>query len=49
MATPAPGVNLYPFDPIRGKYLWHCHNLQYQNNEMMRLYLVWLAPRVLAS
>ena len=36
----APGVNLYPFDPTRGKYVWHCHNLQHEDNEMMRPYVV---------
>ncbi|MGA2109808.1 MAG: multicopper oxidase domain-containing protein, partial [Syntrophorhabdales bacterium] len=25
--SPTPGANLYPFDPTRGKYVWHCHNL----------------------
>ena len=36
----APGVNLYPFDPTRGRYVWHCHNLQHEDNEMMRPYVV---------
>ena len=35
-----PGVNLYPFDPTRGRYVWHCHNLQHEDNEMMRPYVV---------
>lgn len=38
--SPAPGVNLYPFDPTRGKYVWHCHNLQHEDNEMMRPFMV---------
>ncbi|MGB8991360.1 MAG: multicopper oxidase domain-containing protein [Desulfobaccales bacterium] len=38
--SPSPGVNLYPFDPTRGKYVWHCHNLQHEDNEMMRPLLV---------
>ena len=36
----APGVNLYPFDPSGGRYVWHCHNLQHEDNEMMRPYVV---------
>jgi FtsP/CotA-like multicopper oxidase with cupredoxin domain len=39
-ANPAltlPGVNLYPFDPTRGPgYVWHCHILDHEDNEMMR-------------
>ena len=38
--SPAAGVNLYPFDPTRGKYVWHCHNLQHEDNEMMRPFMV---------
>lgn len=34
--SPVPGANLYPFDPTQGKYVWHCHNLQHEDNEMMR-------------
>lgn len=34
--SPGAGCNLYPFDPTRGKYVWHCHNLQHEDNEMMR-------------
>ncbi len=34
--SPGPGVNLFPFDPTRGKYVWHCHNLQHEDNDMMR-------------
>nr|BBH95756.1 spore coat protein [Thermogemmatispora argillosa] len=38
-----PGQNLYPFDPTRGPgYVWHCHILDHEDNEMMRPYL--LAP-----
>jgi spore coat protein A, manganese oxidase len=38
--SPSPGVNLYPFDPTRGKYVWHCHNLEHEDNELMRPYVV---------
>jgi spore coat protein A, manganese oxidase len=33
----APGVNLFPFDPTYGiGYVWHCHLLEHEDNEMMR-------------
>jgi FtsP/CotA-like multicopper oxidase with cupredoxin domain len=36
-----PGVNLYPFDPALGPgYVWHCHILDHEDNEMMRPYKV---------
>ncbi len=38
--SPLPGVNPYPFDPTRGKYVWHCHNLQHEDNEMMRPFVI---------
>lgn len=32
-----PGTNLYPFDPTSGPgYVWHCHILDHEDNEMMR-------------
>jgi spore coat protein A len=32
-----PGVNLFPFDPSFGPgYVWHCHYLDHEDNEMMR-------------
>ncbi len=33
----------YPFDPTRGPgYVWHCHILDHEDNEMMRQYeVVW--------
>ena len=32
-----PGQNLYPFDPTTGPgYVWHCHILDHEDNEMMR-------------
>jgi spore coat protein A len=43
--TPIPGVqagmNLYSFDPSEGPgYVWHCHILDHEDNEMMRPYAV---------
>jgi spore coat protein A len=39
--TPSPGVNLYPFDPTIGPgYVWHCHIIDHEDNEMMRPYMV---------
>ena len=33
------GVNLYPFDPTVGPgYVWHCHILDHEDNDMMRPY-----------
>jgi spore coat protein A, manganese oxidase len=33
------GVNLYPFDPTTGPgYVWHCHMIDHEDNEMMRPY-----------
>jgi spore coat protein A, manganese oxidase len=33
------GVNLYPFDPTTGPgYVWHCHILDHEDNDMMRPY-----------
>lgn len=32
-----PGVNLFPFDPTFGPgYVWHCHLLDHEDNDMMR-------------
>jgi hypothetical protein len=30
----------YPFDPSGGDYVWHCHILDHEDNEMMRPYEV---------
>ncbi|GAA0706368.1 multicopper oxidase [Paraclostridium ghonii] len=36
-----PGVNLFPFNPSIGPgYMWHCHILDHEDNEMMRPYMV---------
>jgi FtsP/CotA-like multicopper oxidase with cupredoxin domain len=35
------GKNLFPFDPTAGPgYVWHCHILDHEDNEMMRPYKV---------
>jgi spore coat protein A len=35
--APEPGDNLYPFDPTVGPgYVWHCHIIDHEDNEMMR-------------
>ena len=32
-----PGMNLYPFNPSSGPgYVWHCHIIDHEDNEMMR-------------
>jgi len=39
--TTTPGTNAYPFDPTAGPgYVWHCHILDHEDNEMMRPYSV---------
>jgi FtsP/CotA-like multicopper oxidase with cupredoxin domain len=37
-----PGVNSFPFDPTSGGpgYVWHCHILDHEDNEMMRPMLI---------
>jgi FtsP/CotA-like multicopper oxidase with cupredoxin domain len=34
------GQNWYQFDPTQGYYVWHCHVLNHEDNEMMRPYRV---------
>jgi FtsP/CotA-like multicopper oxidase with cupredoxin domain len=35
--TVAPGQNLFPVDPTYGiGYVWHCHLVEHEDNEMMR-------------
>ena len=34
------GRNLYAFDPTEGSYVWHCHIIDHEDNEMMRPYRV---------
>ena len=44
--TPVPGVNPYPFDPtLAPGYVWHCHILDHEDNEMMRPFL-FVIPEV---
>lgn len=39
--APTAGDNLFPFDPTDGPgYVWHCHILDHEDNEMMRPYKV---------
>ena len=39
--APIDGTPNYPFDPTEGPgYVWHCHILDHEDNEMMRPYLV---------
>ena len=39
--APRPGVNMYEFDPTYGPgYVWHCHIIDHEDNEMMRPYIV---------
>jgi len=36
-----PGINLYPFNPAaKPGYVWHCHIIEHEDNEMMRPYKV---------
>jgi len=40
-ANVRPGANLFPFDPTVGPgYVWHCHILDHEDNDMMRPYKV---------
>jgi spore coat protein A len=40
VADVKPGQNLYPFNPSYGPgYVWHCHIIDHEDNEMMRPYL----------
>jgi spore coat protein A len=41
VSSAKPGLNLYTFDPTKGPgYVWHCHIIDHEDNEMMRPYLV---------
>jgi spore coat protein A len=31
---------IVPFDGFTGRYVWHCHILEHEDNEMMRPYEV---------
>ena len=44
--TPVSTIAQFPFDPSTGPgYVWHCHILDHEDNEMMRPYLVEALPR----
>jgi FtsP/CotA-like multicopper oxidase with cupredoxin domain len=51
--APTAGTNHYPFDPtalIGGVgYVWHCHILDHEDNEMMRNYVVMNARQPIAA
>jgi spore coat protein A len=36
---------IIPFEGYTGRYVWHCHILEHEDNEMMRPYEVIAAPR----
>lgn len=37
VGSTGPGQNAFPFDPTTGPgYVWHCHILDHEDNEMMR-------------
>ena len=37
VGSAGPGQNLFQFDPTSGPgYVWHCHILDHEDNEMMR-------------
>lgn len=45
-----PGVNLFPFDPTSGPgYVWHCHLIDHEDNEMMRPLKVTSCPGFVAN
>ncbi|GFZ30054.1 spore coat protein [Clostridium zeae] len=45
-----PGVNLFSFDPTSGPgYVWHCHIIDHEDNEMMRPLKVISCPSVVAN
>jgi FtsP/CotA-like multicopper oxidase with cupredoxin domain len=35
---------LVPFEGFAGRYVWHCHILEHEDNEMMRPYEVIANP-----
>ena len=47
--APIDGTSQYPFDPTVGPgYVWHCHIIDHEDNEMMRPYVVINPPLALA-
>ncbi|MHB0874892.1 MAG: multicopper oxidase family protein [Anaerolineae bacterium] len=46
VAFAQPGWNLYPFDATTGPgYVWHCHIIDHEDNEMMRPYKLVKLPQ----
>ncbi|MBI5582592.1 MAG: multicopper oxidase domain-containing protein [Deltaproteobacteria bacterium] len=49
VGSETPGTSQYPFDPtqlIGGVgYVWHCHILDHEDNEMMRPYVLQATPQ----
>jgi len=47
--APQDGVSPYPFDAtVEPGYVWHCHILEHEDNDMMRPYMV-VAPAMMAQ
>ena len=45
LSAPIPGLNTFTFDPTKGPgYVWHCHIVDHEDNEMMRPYKVANSP-----
>jgi FtsP/CotA-like multicopper oxidase with cupredoxin domain/fibronectin type 3 domain-containing protein len=45
--APTPGMNPYPFDPtLAPGYVWHCHIIDHEDNEMMRPMEIITAPPI---
>lgn len=45
--APIDGSGKYPFDPTEGPgYVWHCHIIDHEDNEMMRPYVVTPATSI---
>jgi spore coat protein A len=42
--TPAGQAGTFPFDPDGHGYVWHCHIIDHEDNEMMRPYRVTPTP-----
>jgi spore coat protein A, manganese oxidase len=42
-------VTTYDFDPTVGDYVWHCHIIDHEDNEMMRPYRVVMKTNVTAN
>jgi len=45
-----PGKNAFPFDPTAGPgYVWHCHILDHEDNDMMRPMKITITPTVASN